>query len=187
MTPRTDEALMSLYATAGDQRAFNELFRRLAPRINMMLLRLTNRRDVAEELTQVTFLKVHRARASYLVGAPVAPWVNAIARNVFLDSYRRSRSRRAEVLTHDGTLPEAREQPPEANAFDALGDATRGVIAETIATLPRSQREALLMLKVDGLSLREASARTGASVGAVKVRAHRAYTALREAVATASP
>lgn len=180
------EALMDAYCK-GDRRAFDELFARLAPKVNVLLLRLSRNRELAEELTQVTFLKVHRARDTYVPGSKVFSWVMAIARNVYIDAYRKNRvQRRHETLTDEGVLPEpARHSSADAGAFDALRDEEQKLIQDTIDALPATQREALLLLKVEGLSLKQVAEITGASVAAVKVRAFRAYEALRNALGVA--
>jgi RNA polymerase sigma-70 factor (ECF subfamily) len=180
------EALMERYCQ-GDRRAFEALFARLAPKVNVLLLRLSRNRDLAEELTQVTFLKVHRARETYVPGSKVFSWVMAIARNVYIDAYRKNRvKRRHEALTDEGVLPEpARLSYTESAGQGELSDEEQRLIQETIDNLPATQREALIMLKVEGMSLKEVAAVTGASVAAVKVRAFRAYEALRGALGVA--
>jgi RNA polymerase sigma-70 factor (ECF subfamily) len=180
------EALMTRHCE-GDRKAFEILFAHLAPRVNMLLLRLSRNRELAEELTQVTFLKVHRARETYVPGAKVVPWVMAIARNVYIDAYRKHRvKRRYETLTEEGTLPESARVPytDAANLVELSEEAQRR-IQETLDNLPANQREALMLLKVEGMSLKEVAAVTGASVAAVKVRAFRAYEALRNALGVA--
>ncbi len=170
---------------AGDRRAFDELFQRLAPKVNVLLLRLSRNRELAEELTQVTFLKVHRARETYVPGSKVFSWVMAIARNVYIDAYRKNRVlRRHESLTNEGVLPEPSRdsRPLDHGAFEALSDEEQQLIQDTIDALPATQREALILLKVEGLSLKQVAEITGASVAAVKVRAFRAYEALRGAL-----
>lgn len=179
------EELMAAYVTRGDRAAFEELFARLAPKVNLLLLRLSHDRELAAELTQVTFLKVHRARDTWVPGSRVFSWVMAIARNVYIDAYRRKRVRRRhEVLTEEGTLPEPvrHGRADEHAGIATLSDEDRKRIQDTIDALPPTQREALLMLKVEGLSLKQVSEITGASVAAVKVRAFRAYEALRAAL-----
>jgi RNA polymerase sigma-70 factor (ECF subfamily) len=169
----------------GDRQAFDDLFARLAPKVNVVLLRLSRSRELAEELTQVTFLKVHRARDTYVPGSKVFSWVMAIARNVYIDAYRKNRVlRRHETLTDEGVLPERGRdaQTVDVNAFAQLSDEEQQLIRDTIDALPATQREALILLKVEGLSLKQVAEITGASVAAVKVRAFRAYEALRAAL-----
>ncbi len=182
---RSLEDLMDAYCTRGDRRAFDELFARLAPKVNILLLRLSRNRELAEELTQVTFLKVHRARDTYVPGSKVFSWVMAIARNVYIDAYRKNRVlRRHEMLTEEGIVPEPGRdsRTVDTGAFEALSDEDQQRIQSTIDALPATQREALMLLKVEGLSLKQVAEITGASVTAVKVRAFRAYEALRAAM-----
>ncbi|HEX2873901.1 MAG TPA: sigma factor, partial [Polyangiaceae bacterium] len=95
----------------GEADAFDQLYRKLSPTLMGYLLRLTRNRARAEDLLQITFTKVHRARASYLKGAPVLPWAVAIARRSFLDE-RRAAAVRNEDLSADGSLPEPRPEAP---------------------------------------------------------------------------
>jgi len=69
---QTDEALMAAYV-AGDMSAFSELFRRYAPILERVLWR--SLRDEVPDFVQQTFLHLHRARASFTVGALVRPWL----------------------------------------------------------------------------------------------------------------
>src|SRR5919202_5239705 len=86
----TDEELMSAYV-AGDARAFEQLFSRLAPRVHAFFLRSFRDEGVADDLLQVTFMKIHRARHQYRPGLKLAPWLFAVAGRVRLDELRRRR------------------------------------------------------------------------------------------------
>jgi RNA polymerase sigma-70 factor, ECF subfamily len=154
----------------GDTRAFEELFHMLAPRLERSLRFLSGDRHLAEDLTQTTFLKVLRARDTYQRGMAVEAWVWAIARHAFADACRQRR-RRPEVLVAD---PEhgAPAAEPERSA-----DAEH--LAEALLELPAAQREALVLLKVQGLSAGEAAEAAGTTVGGIKMRAQRAYETLR--------
>jgi RNA polymerase sigma factor (sigma-70 family) len=183
---RSLEALMEAYCN-GDRRAFDALFAQVAPKVSAVLFAMSRDRLLTEDLVQVVFLKVHNARDAYVRGAPVMPWFKAIARNVYIDWYRQRRSSRLR-LTAEGELPEPRPDPtPEGDALDGLTDDERALVFATIDALPPLQREALIALKVEGLSLKQIAAATGTSVGAVKLRAHRAYEALRDALGVQRP
>jgi RNA polymerase sigma-70 factor (ECF subfamily) len=166
------EELMEAYVD-GSVDAFDELYRRVAPNILAYLIRLTRHRERAEDLLQITFTKVHRARESYLRGAPLLPWMLAIARRSFLDE-RRSASSRSEDLSSDGNLPEPKAQ--EAAVPADLSDA----LERALDALPESYREAIQLTKVSGLSIAEAAEVLGTSETAVKLRVHRGYTQLRK-------
>ena len=116
----TSEQLMERYVD-GEAEAFEFLYRRVSPNLMGYLLRLTRNRERAEDLLQITFSKIHRARGSFLKGAPVLPWILAIARRSFLDE-RRSAQVRTEDLSPDGSLPEQQlEDRPCWQSFrDAL-------------------------------------------------------------------
>ena len=155
----------------GKAQAFELLYDKISPRLFGYLLRLTGHRERAEDLLQVTFAKMHRARSSYLGGAPVLPWVFAIARRAFLDERRRSKSRKEE-LSADGALP---EPPPEGHAPPGVTEA----LEVALARLPEKYREAVVLTKVTGLSVNEAAQVLGITPTAVKLRVHRGYKELR--------
>jgi len=157
----------------GEADAFDALYRRVSSNLMGYLLRLTRNRERAEDLLQITFAKVHRARGSYLRGAPLLPWILAIARRSFLDE-RRSAHVRTEDLSPDGLLPEQQHEAPPlpAELSDALGIA--------LDRLPETYREAIVLTKITGLSVAEAATVLGATETAVKLRVHRGYNQLRK-------
>jgi RNA polymerase sigma-70 factor (ECF subfamily) len=157
----------------GDAQAFEALYAELSPRLFGYLLRLCRERHQAEDLVQVTFAKIHRARDSYFLGAPLLPWVLAIARRSFFDVKRRAKVR-PEYLSNDGVMPE----PPseEATLNVDLADA----LDKALGRLPSSYSEAIQLTKITGLSLEEAAEVLGTSKTAVKLRVHRGYKLLRK-------
>jgi len=157
--------------------AFDELFVRLAPRVMRMMTAMARDRARAEDLTQTTFLKVHRARASYQPGASVETWVFTIARRTFVDEWRADQRNIVET-TADGELPELAAATPSGLAFAERRD-LHALLDQSLASMPANQSEALMLLKGQGLSMAEAAAAAGTSVAAMKVRAHRAYGHLR--------
>ena len=164
------EALMEAYAR-GSKVAFDLLYQRIGSRLFGYLIRLTGERGRAEDLLQITFTKLHRARDSYLRGSPVLPWVFAIARRAFLDDRRHVRSRQ-EDLSYDGSLPEPPPEAPPAELADVLELA--------LARLPDHYREAIVLTKVTGMSVAEAAEVLGTTPSAVKLRVHRGYKELRQ-------
>jgi RNA polymerase sigma-70 factor (ECF subfamily) len=154
----------------GDMAAFERIFRWLSPRVAAGLRLMTGSSHLAEDLTQSTFLKVLRGRDTYQRGMAVDVWVWAIARRTWIDEKRRY-ARRSEVLV--GNEPE-RPAPPDAEEAGPLFAALRA--------LPASQREAVLLLKVEGLSAAEAAAVVGTTEGAIKMRAQRGYEQLRRSL-----
>src|SRR5262249_31030543 len=94
--PVTDEELMDAYA-AGSLAAFDSLFARLAPRVHAFFVRSFGDVALADDLLQVTFMKLHRARADYRSGSPLRSWLFSIAARVRLDELRRRRRLREDV------------------------------------------------------------------------------------------
>jgi len=170
----------------GDAGAFRELYALVAPRLLGYLMKMAKSRAIAEDLLQQTFLKIHRARGAYVCGADPLPWIYSIAHRTFIDEARRTKRaivRAGEAVPDvpaglDGMAADQRDEPrgdPELvrAALDAL------------AELPAQQREAVILTKLDGKTVAEAAEIAGTTVGAMKVRAHRGYEALRRLLAPA--
>lgn len=173
------DAAMHRYAE-GDDSAFAELFRGLSPRLRAFLQRLSGRADVAADLVQETFLRIHRARGSFARGRPALPWAYAIARNCYLDHARaQSRSRQSD----DEAALEAVATGPETNAEEEVSAQQSAALVErTLARMTPARREAFVLLRYEGLSVQAAAEILGISEGAVKVRAFHAYELLRAAL-----
>lgn len=171
------DAAMDRYAS-GDGAAFATLHRALHPRLFAFLVRMSGSPTTADDLVQETFLRMHRARATFARGAAVVPWAYAIARNVLLDHARAAKHRKTERLPSDpGAEPSDRSGADgESAAIAAEGMRT---VERVLAALPAAQREAFVLLRYEGLSVQDAAAVLGATPGAVKLRAFRAYEALR--------
>lgn len=172
-------AAMDRYAR-GDTGAFSPLHRGLSPRLVAFLTRMTGSPVLADDLAQETFLRMHRARAVFAPGAAVVPWAYAIARNVVLDHARAARIRKTERLPSDPGAEPADDGADQESAAIAL-QAARTVQA-VLAKLPAAQREAFVLIRYEGLSVQDAAAIVGATPTAVKLRAFRAYEALRAAL-----
>jgi RNA polymerase sigma-70 factor (ECF subfamily) len=168
---------MERYAS-GDDAAFAAVYDALAPRLYGFLLRQTRQTARAEDLLQHTMLKIHAARGTFIPGAEVTPWAFAIARRLLVDSIRRGKR---ELLTDDGQLDPGRSPGPGPDEMTQARELANRV-DKVLAKLPSSQRVAFELIKTEGLSVAEAAQVLGTTVAAVKLRAHRAYEALRAAL-----
>lgn len=156
---------------AGDAKAFDALFSRHAAPVRGFLGKLTGSAALADDLTQVTFLSVVRARGRFLRGARFKPWLYAIATNAARDHRRRNAK---ETVTDDGAVPD--------EAVDAV-ERDFGLekqVRDALARLPDAQREAIVLHRFEGMGFSEIAAVVGLTESAVKVRAHRGYERLRE-------
>ncbi|WP_240046643.1 sigma-70 family RNA polymerase sigma factor [Paracraurococcus ruber] len=163
-------------AQAGDQRAYDRLLRAILPFLRAVVRRRIAHAAEAEDAVQDALLTLHQLRASYEPGRPLRPWLAAIAERRAVDRLRRHGRRQGRETPIDefGETLAA----PMANEGEARVAAAE--LRAAVADLPPAQRTALALAKLQDLPLAEASARSGMSVGALKVATHRAVKALRK-------
>ena len=178
-----DEHLSRLMARAqeGDSDAYVTLLRAITPRIGQ-LVRSKRAFLVAsdvEDVVQEVLLSIHGVRATYDPARPFMPWLSAIVRHRLADAGRRHvRHGAREVVVDDLDVT---FQGPAANSHEETSvDAE--ALAHAIAALPPGQRQAVELLKLRELSLKEASTVTGLTVGALKLATYRAMASLRRAL-----
>jgi len=169
-------------AQAGDADAYNELLQTITPRIRRVALRQRGFAgvEVVEDLVQDVLLSVHAARATYDPGRPFMPWLLAILRYRLADGarkYGRSAAHEVTVEDLDVTFSLVAANPNQETTHDVE------TLRRAVEALPAAQRQAVDLLKMREYSLREASAATGVSTGALKVATHRGLASLRRALA----
>lgn len=184
MKARTpDERFSSLMraAQAGDSEAYLLLLEEITPRVRMAIARrLVTRIADVEDIVQDVLLSVHVARASYDPSRPFLPWLLAIVRNRVADGARRhARHSAHEIQVEDLDVTFADSATNTSSASASLAPALR----DAVHSLPPGQRDAIRLLKLRELSLKEAAEVTGLSVGALKVATHRAIATLRRRLA----
>ena len=167
-----------LRAQDGDEAAYRLALQRMAVRLRAYLRRrLQALPDEVEDLVQETLLALHLQRGTWDPALPVSAWMIAIARHKLIDLWRR-RGRREADLTSLDELGEA-DEPAAAGSEEGISRRDLGVL---LGAIPAAQREAIVLTKIEGLSVAEAAERTGASVAAVKVQVHRGLKRLAELV-----
>jgi RNA polymerase sigma-70 factor (ECF subfamily) len=178
------DAAMQRYA-AGDGAAFQVVYAGAAPRIRLFLRRLCGSFELADDLLQETFLRLHRARGSFGPGASVLPWVYAIARNCYIDNLRAQRARprpAATVVEGDEAVVELSTGRDASAEEQSIARQTAELVERELARMTLARREAFVLLRYEGMSVAEAAEVLGVSEGAVKLRAFHAYEALRRAL-----
>ena len=168
---------MSAYV-AGDDGAFEQLFDRYAPVLARTLSRGLFRPEDARDLVQQTFLQLHRHRKDYQPGRTLRPWLFTIALNLKREYLRRHRSRPEAELT---------EQAAEQLSVSPVGQTLvehRQRLAVALQALTDDQRDVILLHWIGGIPLPEVAEIVGASLTAVKVRAHRGYQNMRHHLGT---
>jgi RNA polymerase sigma-70 factor (ECF subfamily) len=175
-----DEQLRLLMRAAqgGDADAYRALLTAVTPRIRRIVRARRGFLGVAdtEDLVQDVLLSVHAVLATYDPSRPFMPWLMAIVRNRLVDAARRYGRQHAHETQVDDVQVTFGDVATNT-ADEGIGDLER--LEHAIRTLPAGQRQAIELLKLQELSLKEASAATGTSVAALKVATHRAIVSLR--------
>ena len=169
-------------AQRGDRAAYHTVLRAITPYLRAIARRYLRHDQDAEDMVQEILIVVHDIRHTYEPGRPLKPWLATIATRRCID-HLRQRMRRGGVEVGDedmlAQLPdESAASTPEARLErEQQGRAVR----RAIAGLPARQREAVELLRLQELSLKEAAAASEQSVGSLKVACHRAMKALQRA------
>ncbi len=164
-------------AQDGDAQAYDRLLRELLGPLRAYAMSRLGDSTIVDDVVQNVLLSIHRARHTYRPERPFAPWLWTIARNAVADSFRARglRMRREQPLdTLEGSEEPSVEPAPRLPLSTALRAALDG--------LPPAQRQAVELLHLNQLSVAEAAEHAGVTPGALKVRAHRGYKALRVAL-----
>jgi RNA polymerase sigma-70 factor (ECF subfamily) len=174
VTERTDTELMTA-VREGDLAALAALFDRHHGRFFKFFYRLTGRVDASEDLVQEAFMRALKYRESYRGDAGFVAWMYRVARNVFADHCHSAAPR--EALEEAEAVADGAPSPFEVARLGEEVARLRGALLR----LAPEDREVLVLTRFEELSHAEIAASLGCSVGAVKVRAHRALARLRDA------
>ncbi len=167
----------------GDAAAHKALLTRLSAYLRAYfkthLARIGRSPADAEDLVQETLIALHTRRHTYDRSQLLTPWVYAIARYRLVDFLRRSKASVTDV---------AIEEAEEVLADDDPSSVESGLdLQKLMAHLTPKTRQAIQLVKLDGLSVSEAAARSGMSQSAIKVSVHRGLRALSLLVKQRSP
>lgn len=179
--PRTtdgarDWSQLMARAQDGDRHAYRTLLEDLTPYIRSIAGRCFKQASDVEDAVQDVLLTVHMVRDAYDPGRPFGPWLLAIANRRIIDRLRREirqKAREIELSPQHETFTEYSTNLDEAISGEVF-------LNEAIERLPPDQAQAVKMLKLNEMSLREASAASGRSISALKVATHRAVKSLRK-------
>lgn len=166
-------------AQDGDARAYDQLLRELLPFLRRVVARRWRNAADVEDIVQEILISLHGVRHTYDPARRFTPWLMIIAHRRVADAARRA-SHRLSVETTVDVMPDIAETPNVTAEHEGIvaNDAFRSAMSQ----LPATQREAIELTKVEGLSLIEASRRSGRSVAALKIAVHRAMKALWQAL-----
>jgi RNA polymerase sigma-70 factor (ECF subfamily) len=183
---RVADPTMASARDARDRVRFEDEALAHADQLYRIALRLTGSPQSAEELVQETYLRAFRSWRSYATGSNLAAWLATILRNIYLDEARRqSRRPVIESLDEQGDyylynhLAETAKEPQEA----VLNRLAGGAIVDSLADVPPTFREAIVLVDVGGFSYKDAAEILDVPVGTVMSRLHRGRRLLKQALA----
>ena len=172
----SDHELM-IAVRSGEIRRLGDLFERYHRPLYGFFVRLTNQPSVGEDLVQIVFYRILKYRHTYRDEGKFSAWIYHLARKVAADHFRKHAS--TPIPTDPADMLEqadAGAQPSEQAA--AAEDVV--LLRAALARLPLEHREVLVLSRLQHLEHKEIARLLDCSVGAVKVRAHRALKELRE-------
>ncbi|PAW62057.1 MAG: hypothetical protein B9S34_15840 [Opitutia bacterium Tous-C1TDCM] len=161
----------------GELDALGELFERHHGRLFGYLAKLTGDRSAAEDITQIVFQRMLKYRHTYRDDGSFTAWMYHLARRCAADHGRKAQA--APQATDPATLHDHVDEAPHAGLRAAARD-DHALLHAALARLDRDDREVLLLARFQELSFAEISGILECSVGAAKVRAHRALRQLRD-------
>jgi RNA polymerase sigma-70 factor, ECF subfamily len=174
-------------AQSGREPAFRELIRRYERPVFSLVFRMVRDRELAEDLTQDTFIKVLNNIERYRPEFKLSSWLFKIANNVAIDHLRR---RSIDTVSMDGSPHAATVDAVEATSFDVTVDQENALeeleakelgtaIERAIARLRPEYRNCIMLRHVEGRSYEEIAATLDLPLGTVKTYIHRARHELR--------
>ena len=166
----SDQGALMAAAQRGDAGAYRVLLEQLRPWLQGYFRRRLPP-DLVEDAVQETMAAIHAKRHTYQPDRPIGPWIAAIAKYKWVDRLREMKRTRTVELPDD---------VPVDDHGSAVTSAT--LLGRLLGQLRPAQADAIRLVKIDGLSVEEASNRTGQSASLVKVNIHRGLTRLTRIV-----
>jgi RNA polymerase sigma-70 factor (ECF subfamily) len=170
-----DWSILMARGQVGDRDSYRRLLEQITPYLRSVAQRSHRNKSDVEDAVQDILLTIHAIRVTYDPTRPFGPWLLAIANRRIIDGLRRQGRRR---LRETALTPEHESMPMiHENVYEKLNDQQ---LDNALKGLSLGQRQAIELLKLKEMSLKEAAATTGLSVAALKVTTHRALKNLRK-------
>lgn len=171
-----DWTILMARAQHGDATAYLRLLQQISPYVRALAARQHRDADDIEDALQDVLLTVHSIRHTYDPGRPFGPWLVAIVKRRLIDRLRRH----GRTSAHETPLTDEHEGVAQAEAAGVQDAADCQALRSAITHLTPTQKQAIELLKLNEMSLKEASAASGMTVGALKLATHRALLSLRK-------
>jgi RNA polymerase sigma-70 factor (ECF subfamily) len=174
---RSAELALAQRAVAGDEGAFEAIYRANSARVFSVCLRMAGTRDRAAELTQDVFVHVWQRLGSWRGESALSSWIYRVAVNLVLSNVRGEKRRLTHEMPEDDEVETARHEPrAEHHEGDRLD------LEHAIAALPRGARTVFVLHDVEGYQHAEIAKMTGTAEGTCRAQLHRARRLLMEAL-----
>jgi RNA polymerase sigma-70 factor (ECF subfamily) len=181
-TREADDHIAADVAAArdGDHRAFTRLVGAYDERLRVLAYRLLGSREAMDDVLQEAYLAAYRGLRQFRGEADVGTWLYRIVYNECLQRLRRG--------TRDEPASEAALDSCRSGGLD-VGDevALRDQLSRALASLPPTQRAAVLLVHREGLSYADAAMVLGVPVGTVASRVATARTTLAASLGPTPP
>ncbi len=170
-----DEGQLIARVRKGDAAAERRLYDAHVDRIYRLAYRLTGDDDLAQDLTQETFIRAFDRMGQFRGDAAFATWLRSIATSVIYNGLRKvTRLRRREVAIDEAGT--AGDNPTRAEPD------LKEKLARAIDDLPKKYRMVFVMHDIEGYTHEEISSAMGMQLGTSKAQLSRARAKLREAL-----
>ncbi|WP_329531611.1 sigma-70 family RNA polymerase sigma factor [Streptomyces sp. NBC_01450] len=174
-SPDDPATAWALAARSGDPDAVDRFVRALHPDVVRYITYLSSDRQLADDLTQDTFLRALGSLHRFEGRSSARTWLLAIARRTVVDNWRYAATRPRLADTDDWTMWAERAQPSGLPGFDD------GVaLLDLLDALPAERREAFVLTQLTGLPYEEAAEASGCPIGTIRSRVARARATLVE-------
>jgi len=181
MKADSDEKLV-LKAQQGDENAFTELYERYHKRLEYVAMKLCKNQEDAKDAVQQTFLQVHTSLSSLREPARFYHWCCKIVHGKCTDMFRKNKDMHVDVENSAVTASIVEERCDYLPQKSIHFQSDREVLLSMIEQLPFAQRQVVLLVYFEQLSMQDCAAVLDIPEGTVKSRLHSAKKALKEII-----
>ena len=180
LTDCDDGTLVRLSLTTRPE-AFDVLVKRYLKPVYTVVAHTVQDPDLAEDLTQETFLRVFRSLSRFDTSRPFKPWLFTIAVNLAKTALRQAKTRPV-LLSESGqemNLLENQADPQSMEGPSVSDDGLKAAVDKALASLPESTRQAMILRHLHDLSYEEVATSLNANINTVRTWLRRGREALK--------
>lgn len=190
MSPRITQEEVELVkkAQAGDELAFNELFKKYKTFVENRLYSYLKDMDEAKDIANIVFLKVHDKLSSFKAYDSFGGWLRTITNHTAIDYLRELGNKYDVIGSSDdrlsSTISIGNNEPNNSMEDDIVNRLTYEYILGEIDKLPKNKRDIFILYYVDGLQVWEISEALNIPIGTVKSILYRCRRRIKQNLTT---